>query len=60
MICKIVDITKTDVFLNFDDGIILDVCKSSILKNTFLKNQTSIDLNYNTKIRKDKMTDFFI
>lgn len=60
MLVKIVDMNKTDVFLNFNDGMTLDICKSHIPKNIALRDKVSMDLSCNTKPDNDKMSDFFI
>jgi len=54
----VIDMNKTDAFINFDDGTTMDIGRSQLSSDIKIGDRVDISLN-TTNISNDKLIDFF-
>lgn len=54
----VIDMNKTDAFINFDDGTTMDISRSQLSSEIRIGDKVDISLN-TTNISNDKLIDFF-
>ncbi|WP_102401627.1 hypothetical protein [Haloimpatiens massiliensis] len=62
MIGKIIDMNKTDAFINFQDGTTMDISVTRLPKNSKIGDTVDISLNssLSSSSTSNKVIDFFI
>lgn len=59
MFGKIIDMNKTDAFINYLDGTTMDISISRLPKNSKIGDTVDLNIGVPTNMSNDKMVDFF-
>jgi len=59
MFGKIIDMDKTDAFINFLDGTTMDVSIARLPKNSKIGDSVDLNMLAPTNMKNDKMDSFF-